>query len=252
MTYDQIVRESELDEQDIVARLRYEWPLMRRKIIKARIPLVFHDFIYKTRQHNQYIVIAVVTKQQIKQTDPQATIINACVRDTAYGKEVTYVSTGDWERYNQNDHGHLRTDVTRGQKLVQTFSPHLISRYNERMGFNLTGMPLIRKFVMNDMINDGIDFDDESNLLVTVTRNGLLLGEAIGGDFFRQHYRTFITRRMIHETQVEKLLTMEALGFDVGEIPDNKLLSAENALHNVMLQPREVWERKEKTFLPNL
>ena len=174
MSYDQLVREAELDEQDIIARQRYEWPLMRRKII-----------------------------------------------------------------------------VTKGQKLVQTFSPHLIGRYGERMGFTLTGIPLIRKFIMNDMINDGIDFDDNSNLLVAVTRNGILLGEAIGGDFFRQHYRTFVTRRMMHETQVEKILTMEALGFDVGEIPANKLLATENALHKVMSQPQEIWGRKEKTFMPS-
>lgn len=252
MTYDQIVRETDLDFQDITIRMRYEWPVMRRKIIKARIPLMMHLFNYTTHQHNDYIVIAIVTKQQAKVDDPWATIIPACVRDTDYGKEIIYVSDSDWERYNQNDHGHLITTMAKGRKLVQTFSPHLLGRYNERMGLNLTGMPLIRRFVMNDMINEGIDFDDDSNLLVTVTQNGLLLGEAIGGDFFRQHYRTFITRRMIHETQVEKLLTMEALGFDVGEIPGNKLLAAENALRNVMKRPQEVWERKEKTFMPNL
>lgn len=252
MNYDQIVRESELDLQDITIRMRYEWSTMRRKIIKARIPLMMHLLNYTTHQHNDYIVIAVVTKQQAKLDDPCATLIPVCVRDTDHGKELTYVSENDWDRFSQNDHGHLHTALPKGRKLVQTFSPHLIGRYGERMGLNLTGMPLIRKFVMNDMINDGIDFDDNSNLLVTVSRNGLLLGEAIGGDFFRQHYRTFITRRMIHETQVEKLLTMEALGFDVGEISGNKLLAAENALHNVMNQPQEIWNRKEKTFLPNL
>lgn len=126
MTPDQIYEEIITDVPNMILYLKYKQPKFRKMVLRSQLfPVRAHSLITTVRKNNWLLLFSANSKKDVS-GDIFSNCI--CIQETQAGKFA------------------LMRQVTNDAPSLFIFSPHFFRRYAERMGIDLTGIPLIQRF----------------------------------------------------------------------------------------------------------
>jgi hypothetical protein len=184
MTSKELLIEIFKDFEIVGRKAMYLTESLRREAIKSKAKHVHRIFDYKSTRFNKWFIVA----------------------DYIIGHPGFIVVVYFIDEYGLNG---IRVDAD-NQSLTH-FTPHFLDRYNERCLKQpyLSKLELLKRFISNNSVEViHSEFNDEKkqyNIFGRV-KEGIVLGYKEG---FRKtgkeinHYKTFISNEMIHESQVD-------------------------------------------------
>lgn len=126
MTPDQIYEEIMLDVPNILLLLKYKQPKFRKMVLQSKLfPIHAHSLVTTVRKNNWLFLFSANSKKDVTK-DIYSNCL--CIRESQSGKYA------------------LMRQVTNELPSLFIYSPHFFHRYAERMGLDLSGIPLIKKF----------------------------------------------------------------------------------------------------------
>lgn len=164
----------------------------RDKILKLEkkatiYPFVTHS-VFTTKRKNTWLMLCIVQKKLKKREDPRC--VSIAIADSSWGK-FAYTSL-------------------LGEDTIVSYSPHLFSRYAERMNVNKTGIELIKHFFLNNresvfspFVKTSKTFKGVGQMIMYATSNdGICIGN-IQPQKLHYEMRTFISNEMLRGEQID-------------------------------------------------
>ena len=194
MTYDEIIREIKNDIPYILDASDKKDVKVRRAILKSSLfPIRLHSFV-TSRNHNRWVLLwEALSKKNIGE---KALFSMVCIVNSSNGR-IAFMPS-----FHES-----------GEPTFFVFLPHFFQRYADRMGIELNGEELIKRyfqFNLNFSINTKKEMVNEKQYVIRATgtsSEGVALGyQLLDGSFF---FKTFITYDMAKGEQEDEFRESE-------------------------------------------
>lgn len=176
MNTHELVKEIFLDLPMVERKAEYLLESLRRKAVKSKDKCYYQLFEYKSKRENHWLIATNYFKGQ-----------------PTFNTLVYYL----------NEQG-LNVIAIGEQHRLYHFSPHFLTRYNERFlkQENISRLDLIKRFMSVNKAGV-IEVDDHNNCIFSRFTEGIGLGRLEIIDYQKHifHLRTFISNQMVFDDQ---------------------------------------------------